>query len=191
MIKHKHSVGYFSSYDRGLICLLELWPQVLKQIPDAMLDIYYGWDLYDKMHHANPEMMKKKWQVIRQISGLKGVTEHGRVSHTELAKAMKATKVWSYPTEFTEIHCITALKAQEANCIPVTTDCYALETTVVNKEFSVPCTDIYTNKEHQKDYVNKLVKALKTENYKAKKDKSWYWKSVASKWNEVLLHATN
>jgi hypothetical protein len=70
--------------------------------------------------------MQAKFEVMKKH----GVTVHGRVSHEELAKAMKEIQVWAYPTEFPEIHCITALKAQEARCYPVTTAVAALDETV-------------------------------------------------------------
>lgn len=185
----KNKVIYASSYDRGLPTLLELWPEVRKEVPDAELDIFYGWNSFDAVHKSNPEQMKWKWGVIRQLNLLKdqGVTEHGRVDHETLAQKFKEAKVWAYPTEFTEIHCITALKAQEAGCIPVTTGCYALKETVVNNEFTVECEDIYTNSEKRKEYVDNLVKALKTENYEVKKVDGAYWESIARRWEEALV----
>ena len=180
-----NSVGYFSSYDRGLHCLLEMWPKVLKQVPDAKLEIFYGWNLYDKMHSQNPAMMKIKWQMIRLMNH-PSITDHGRVSHAELAEAMKKIKVWAYPTEFTEINCITALKAQEAGMIPVTTGCYALATSVIDHTYSVRSTDIYTNEQDQKEFIAMLVKALGTEDYRPCKRDEWYWPAVAKEWEKVL-----
>ena len=182
-----NTVGYFSSYDRGLECLLDMWPEVRKQVKDATLDIYYGWDIFDKVNAKNPELMRWRFIMAQKIRSLgsEGVSEHGRVSHQELAKAMRGIKVWAYPTEFTEIHCITALKAQEAGCIPVTTDCYALEETVHDKNYSVQCEDIYTNKEKQKEFIQKLVAALKS-GHQTKPVPNVDWSDVAQVWDEAL-----
>ena len=182
-----HSVGYFSSYDRGLECLLEMWPEVRKQVPDAQLSVYYGWNSFDKVAQGNNELGKWKYSMIRKLHDLKdqGVTEHGRVDHETLAKKMKEIKVWAYPTEFTEINCITALKAQEAGCIPVTTDCYALEETVVDKTYSVPSTDIYTNKNTQIDFIKALVDALRSD-HKTKPVPGVSWAEVAQQWQEAI-----
>ena len=38
---------YGSSYDRGLEHLLKLWPDVIKEVPNAQLRIFYGWILFD------------------------------------------------------------------------------------------------------------------------------------------------
>jgi len=181
----KNSVGYFSSYDRGLECLLKMWPEVLKQLPEATLDIYYGWDTFDKVHAKNPEQMRWRFKITQLINSLDNVTENGRVSHKELAVVMKEIKVWAYPTEFTEIHCITALKAQEAGCIPVTTGCYALEETVQDNTYTVKCEDIYTNVDKQREYVDNLVKALKS-NHVTKPVDNVDWADVGRVWNEVL-----
>ncbi len=177
-------VGYFSSYDRGLPCLLEMWEQVHEQVPDATLDIYYGWDSFDAVHKGNQEMMKWKLGVLRQLHKLrdKGVKEHGRVSHQELADAMKKLKVWAYPTEFNEINCITALKAQEVGMIPVTTGCYALAETVTNNDYTVQCEDIYTNKDKQAEFVDNLVKAIKSDT-KIKPVDNIYWSDIAKQWS--------
>lgn len=186
-MKKPHSVGYFSSYDRGLDTLLDMWPEVLKQIPEATLDIYYGWNIYDKMHSINPERMKHKWMMIRKINELQGVTEHGRVDHQTLAGRMKEIQIWAYPTEFTEIHCITALKAQEAGCIPVTTGIYALEETIVNHDYTVKVYDIYSNKESQVKFIASLVKALKDaqKGVEVAHVPNAYWSEVAKVWDRA------
>ncbi len=184
-MKRPYSVGYFSSYDRGLECLLDMWPKIKEQVPEAVLYIYYGWNQFDAFHSKNQERMRWKWQMIKKMHDV-GAIEHGRVNHIELAKAMKDTQVWAYPTEFTEIHCITALKAQEAGCIPVVTGVGALNETVKNG-FIVNATDIYTNPDAQEDFMQKVEVALHNPDYEFKNQVSdRYWTDVAKKWDETL-----
>jgi Glycosyltransferase len=182
-----NKVIYASSYDRGLETLLELWSDVRKQVPDATLDIFYGWDTYDMVHSQNPEKMKWKWGIIRKLNELKdeGVIEHGRITHEELAKKFKEAKVWAYPTEFNEINCITALKAQEAGCIPVTTGCYALEETVVNNKYTVETQNISVDVQARQKFIENLVKALQSD-YKVEKVPNVYWADIAKQWDEVM-----
>jgi glycosyltransferase involved in cell wall biosynthesis len=178
---------YASSYDRGLQTLLELWPAVHEQVPDATLDIYYGWNVFDDVFSQNPEKMRWKWGIIRMLNDLKdkGVTEHGRITHEELAEKFKQSKVWAYPTEFNEINCITALKAQEAGCIPVTTGCYALAETVINNRYTVECKDISTNTQKRQEFIDNMVKALKS-NDEVRKVPKVYWEDIAKQWDEVM-----
>lgn len=178
-----HSVGYYSSYDRGLEALLDMWPEIKRQVPDATLTIAYGWNTYDSVHKHDPAKMKWKWQMIRKMHDV-GAKEVGRLNHEELAKLMKQTKVWAYPTEFTEIYAITAVKAQEAGCIPVVTNVAALKETV-QSGMRVEADDIYTNKERQAKFVDCVITALESET-KIEPVPNTDWSDVAKQWNEVL-----
>jgi tetratricopeptide (TPR) repeat protein len=181
-----YDIGYFSSCDRGLECLLSLIPKIEEKLGRPVKSCWaYGWDTFDAMHSKNPDMMKWKWSIIRKMNDV-GMENKNRLSHQDLAKLMQDTRVWAYPTEFTEIHCITALKAGEAGCIPVTTDCYALEETVADKTYSVQCQDIYTNQVKQKLFVDTVVKALATKDYRPQQVPNAYWSDVAKVWSEEL-----
>jgi hypothetical protein len=115
-----------------------------------------------------------------------GVTEHGRVSHQELATAMSRIKVWAYPTEFTEIHCITALKANQAGLIPVVALVAALKETVADTTYSVDCEDIYTNEQKQAEFVDMVALALNADGYEPRQVAEPYWPDVASVWDEAV-----
>lgn len=187
-----HSVIYASSYDRGLVTLLDMWPQVRELVPTASLSIFYGWDSFDAVHKQNPEMMKFKWQIIRKLHELKGqgVTEHGRVDHQELAREFKKHKVLAYPTEFTEIFMITMTKALMAGLIPVTTGLAAIKETQGGFGYTVECDDISTNAEKQKEFVETVAKALNQTDYDATEQKkfaaSFDWTNIAAQWEANL-----
>src|ERR1019366_2255606 len=128
-MKRQHSAGYFSNYDRGLNTLLDMWPAIHKALPDATLDIYYGWEVFDGMSHNNTSKNKLKSAIIRKLNRLSsmGVIEHGRVGHKQLAQAMKEITVWLYPTEYQEIFCITAVKTAPVKMDQVCTNVGALK----------------------------------------------------------------
>jgi glycosyltransferase involved in cell wall biosynthesis len=182
MTKKENSVGYFSAYYRGLECLLKMWPAIRQAVPDATLSVYYGWeswvglqgedDFYDRMERMFAELADQ------------GVTVYGRVSHTKLAKAMKEIQVWAYPTEFTEIHCITALKAQEAGCYPVTTNVGALDETV-RCGTKIKTKVIYTDEYQQEKFIKAVVEALK-EKKTGTPIPNVDWADVAKQWDAVI-----
>jgi glycosyltransferase involved in cell wall biosynthesis len=58
------------------------------------------------------------------------ITWHGKVGHQELADWFMKCGFWLYPTDFPEISCITAMKAQASGCWPVCNDFAALKETV-------------------------------------------------------------
>ena len=121
---------YASSPDRGLDRVLNLWPRIIKEVPEALLHVFYGFTLnFDKIH-AHNQSMKTYKQNMLDLLNQTGVVYHGRVSHKELAKYFLACGLWVYPTSFTEISCITAMKAQCAGAIPITTKVAALDETV-------------------------------------------------------------
>lgn len=191
-MKRKHSLGWFSSYDRGLDVLLEILEEVKKEIPDFTLDVYYGWDVFDKFHSGNPERMKWKWQMIRKMHDL-GVKEHGRVSHEELAKAMKEIQVWAYPTSFPEIDCITATKVQMAGIEPVTSGLAALQTSVMKDEPEI--VDIHLKPKELQKFAKRLTYALKHPLSEADQAKGRAfaeqraWDKIANQWSDTCESA--
>ena len=187
MKKRTNSVGYFSAYYIGLESLLKMWPEIRKQVPDATLDVYYGWESWVAMQGEDEfyERMEKLFSLLKDH----GVTIHGRVSHTELAKAMERTQVWAYPTEFTEIHCITALKAQEAGCYPVVTNVGALKETVQCGDM-IKTRKIYTDEYQQQKFIKCVVEALK-EKKTGTPVKDVDWNDVANQWINVIKEKQN
>ena len=180
--RRKHSVGYFSAYYRGLECLLSMWPEIRKRVPDATLDVYYGWESWLALQGPDDfyERMERQFEFLKD----EGVTVHGRVSHTELAAAMLQTQVWAYPTEFTEIHCITALKAQEAGCYPVTTTVGALAETV-QSGVKVDSQHIYTDAKAQEEFIDAVVDALENDKHGVPLE-GVDWSDVAKYWDKVI-----
>lgn len=180
-----HKVGYFSAYYRGLECLLKNWLQIRAQVPDAELHVAYGWQSWvafqgeDDFYHR----MNKRFDDLKD----EGVIVHDRLSHEDLAKLMIDTQVWAYPTEFPEIHCITALKAQEALCYPVTTTVAALDETVQSGT-KLDTKVIYSDGYQQSKFVANVVAALK-EGKRGTPVPGTDWADVAKVWDETIKGA--
>lgn len=187
MTKKNHSVGYFSAYYRGLECLLtKIWPRVREAVPDATLSVYYGWESWVAMQGEDDFYFRME-DLFESMKD-QGVTVHGRVSHTELAEAMKSIQVWAYPTEFEEIHCITALKAQEAGCYPVVTNVGALKETVQSGT-KINTRRIYSDEYKQERFAEAVIEALK-EGKEGTPVKGSDWSEVASRWQSVIESQT-
>ena len=188
--KKKHSVGYFSAYYRGLECLLDMWKDIRKEVPDATLDIYYGWESWVGLEGEDDFYTR----MVKKIDDLKkhGVKEHGRVDHKTLAKKMQETQVWAYPTSFHEIFCITATKANAAHCVPVITDVAALNETGGGVARVVSSQEIEKDPQKQQQFVEEVVKALKgglTHKEIVEQDDlvdNYTWSRIAERWSEVI-----
>ena len=147
-----YSCIYASNYARGLALLLEIWPEIRKEFPTATLDIYYGRQTWGTMSKENEQALIKRLEDMKEL----GVTEKGMVGHQELADAMQNASVLTYPCNVeSETFCITAVKAQAAGMVPVTTRIGALRETVHPK---APTLD-KMNK--PKDYRDKLIGVLR------------------------------
>jgi glycosyltransferase involved in cell wall biosynthesis len=127
-MKTKFKMLWASSYDRGLIHLLEMWPDIKKEIPEAELHIAYGFNLFDKAHSNNPYMMKWKTN-MEELMKLDGITHHGRLSKSDLIKLNKECDVWTYYCTFDETNCITSLTAIQYGAVPITMNRAALQDT--------------------------------------------------------------
>lgn len=181
---------YASSADRGLDVLLELWPKIKEQVPDAELVWPYGWNSYDAMHKGDAEHGRWKWNLIRKMNDLE-VKELGRLSHEDLAKEMLSSSVWLYPTSFPEINCITALKMQAAGVEPVTSNYAALRETILDPGPEIE--NIHEKPKELDRFVERAVEALKNPmSDKARKEvadkvlKKYSWENIAKQWDEVL-----
>lgn len=188
---------YASSPDRGLSYLLDLLPSIRKEIPAVELHLYYGFNNWISMTRS-PEMAQQKMaleELQRKISISFGVYQHGRVGQRELAGAFLRSRVWAYPTWFTETSCITAMEAQAAGCVPVTSDLAALSETVVDgllikdeictpsygKAFVEGVVDLLTNKDGMRTRLSSRARERAL--------KELGWNKVASEW-EVFFNSS-
>lgn len=171
-----------SSYDRGLKHLLDIWPDVIKEVPDATLRVFYGWQLFDKFYYNNPERQEWKARIEKMMKG-KGIYHGGRISQGEMEKEYKAAGLWVYPTDFYEINCISAIKAQAFGAVPITMNYAALKETV---QFGTKVLGDIWDKETKNIYKQGLIVALTAKHNREEMMKwarnKYNWKSVISLW---------
>jgi FkbM family methyltransferase len=188
IVRNAHRVIYGSSYDRGLEHLLKMWPDIRKEVPDAELRIFYGWNLFDLGYSDNPERMAWK-EKINGLMNQEGITHLGRISHDLVALENKEAGIWAYFTHFGEISCITGMRAQALGAIPVVIDYGALHETV---QHGVKVKgDIYDpeTKEEIKKELIALLKDTKRQDSIREPMMKWAkeefaWSKVAKQWDE-------
>lgn len=180
-------VIYTSSYDRGLEHLLEMWADVRKEVPDAELEIFYGWQLFDKFYASNPASMAWKAKMVK-LMGQEGIIKHGRLSQPELEEEMKTCGVWAYPTHFGEINCISAIKAQAFGCEPVVVNYGALQETVQYGRKVEG--DIY-DEETKDEFKKQLIDALKNPMSEEKRADMMTWAKLKYDWKVIAESWSN
>ncbi len=172
-----------------------MWPEIIKQVPDAELHIFYGWDLFVKFYADNPERMGWK-DSMDKLMTQPGITHLGRISHGALKQEMENAGIWAYPTHFGEISCINAMKAQAWGAIPVVVNYAALRETV---HFGIKVEgDIY-DQETKDEYIKQLVSLLKDEKRQEKirqemmpwAQEHFQWKDIAKQWSDEFKSPPN
>lgn len=184
-----HRMVYTSSYDRGLINLLLMWDKIRQEVPDATLHVFYGWNTYDSMVLKGARTPEFKAMMV-QAMNKPGIVDHGRIGQKQLAKEVAKSGIYAYPSFFEEISCISAMRAQVAGAIPVTTDYAALAET--NKYgIKVPG----KAGENNDLFCEELIKLLKDEKRQEEMRKEmitkarniFSWERVARQWQKELF----
>lgn len=186
-----------SSPDRSLSTLVRLFKRVKEQVPEAKCEWAYGFGVFDVVHKNNPAVMAWKEQLLKDMDEV-GIVNRGRLSHQDVADMYKRATIFAYPTEFAEIDCISARKAQAAGAIPVTTDFAALDETVQYgvKVHSEKTKDTWcapyqfdfalNNPEAESQWVDWCVALLKSEAKDQTEMRKWTeqfdWDRVCGRW---------
>ena len=175
---------YTSSYDRGLKTLLKLFPTIKKEIPQAELHIFYGWNTWDAMYKSEPTMQKEK-QEIENLMKQPGVFHHGRVSQEQIVDEYFKSSILAYPSEFSEISFLSGMKAQAAGCIPITTNVAAIDETI-QFGLKVDSNNIYTDEFAQDEWVNGVIQLLKNPPTEKERKEMMNWACKKFDWNSVV-----
>jgi FkbM family methyltransferase len=93
---------YTSCTERGLSKLLDLWPKILEEMPDAELVIscYNPFPQNDDEHRMNG-IIQKYSSSIKHLGSLK---------REKLYELMATAEYWLYPSHFPETSCITSME---------------------------------------------------------------------------------
>jgi glycosyltransferase involved in cell wall biosynthesis len=176
-----YSCIYGSNYARGLEILLEIWPEVKRQYPEASLDIYYGWQHWNLL---TPEKEAKMRFLINKYAAL-SVVDHGKVGHEELNCAYERSSIWAYPCICPETFCITALRAQGSGVLPAIIEGTALSETV---RAGFKCTT-------REEYLKTLIRAMKYAETMSLEEREqlsrfvfeeYTWKNIAERWHKAF-----
>lgn len=188
-VRNSHRIIYMSSHVRGLQLIYDVWEDVKKEVPDAILDIYYGWGSYDAVNKNNPERMAWKEMMIKREHELKDVTDHGKIGQSQIVEEINKSGIWAYPCPFPEVYCITGVKAQAGGAIPVASNFAALKETVQFGEIlDMKAQDEHTpvgewDTEELDKFKAALIKVLKDSAYQASvRPKMMEWARTKMTW---------
>ena len=194
--RHKYRLVYTSVPARGLDILLEIFPRIRAQAPDAKLHIFCGFDL-----GMLKEADRKQAQKIYDRTNQPGVILRGTLKHNDLAKELLKSYLWVYPSHavlkagfYAETSCIAALEAQAAGLPVIASHRGALLESVLNQQTGILIEGDPYSKEYQERFVQETVELLKNEgrwqtysqNAPRWIKENFSWKKIASEWDKEL-----
>ncbi len=194
-----------SSADRSLETFLDCFQEIEKQVPNVKAQWAYGWDVWDSIHSSDARRMEWKTGMQQRMKQL-GVEERGRLSHNQIAQLYRQANIFAYPSEFTEIDCISLSKAMAAGAIPITTDFAAMgeksqhggvfiHSQKTNFDWIQPGQFHFgmTDPEQKAQFVREAVKLLLAPPSEVARGpmREWArstfdWNKIAGSWNSVL-----
>lgn len=185
----KNQSVYSSSPDRGLLQLLQILPEIRKAVPDFKLLVAYGfhnWESAAKTRN-NPQEMAHIAE-IKRLMNQPGVEYLGRIDKKTLARHQMESKVWLYPTWFSETFCITAVENGLARNAIVSTDLAGLRTTADKAGILVGWSGQYTQ-QYMEIFLAEAIGFLTNENFRQTyaqiaydKMKGYTWQAAADGW---------
>lgn len=113
---------YCSVPDRGLYYLKDLFPAIRRRVANATLVITSDFSLWGRA--------AAKDAFLRFFERQPGVEYLGHVDRARLVAEQRRARVLAYPCTFEEGFCIAAAECMAAGAVPVTTNAFALTTTV-------------------------------------------------------------
>jgi len=178
----KNRFIYTSNPIRGLIQLVDHFPSIRKEIPDAELWIYRGEEEFEDYR-----------PLLELINSSDYIKFMGRIDNEALAEHQMAADFWYYPTAWEETFCISALEALAAGCICVTSNLAALKDTIGNR--GVLLQEKIHSKCYFKEATDKIVEISRNDDMKQQfriKGVEWAmkqsWSTRATEWLNLIGH---
>lgn len=123
---------YGSTPFRGLQHLLERWPRIRAQVPDAHLHVFSSMQIYGA---ADTPEFERMYAIARR---LEGVSYHGAQGQAAIRAVSRQCRALAYPCVFAETSCITAMEAMASGCAVVSTSTGALPETAAGNPLVAP-----------------------------------------------------
>ena len=171
-VKISNRFVYTSCAERGLDRIVELWPEILKELPDAELHVcsYNDFPKNDSEKILHGEMMK--YNSIKHL---------GKLNKQQLYDLMSSAEYWLYPTGWPETSCITAMEMLMSEVICIYYPLAGLNDTLGNY-------GIRTKKDSEIEDIINL--SIKKKNEIKRKGKEYAitcsWENRSSLWKELF-----
>jgi glycosyltransferase involved in cell wall biosynthesis len=156
---------YASTPERGLVHFKTIWPRILERVPEALLWITGGFELYG---WSEADCKKHSAHLYRAVENLHHVNYLGPLKRSHLQRIQQQAQLLLYPSTYDEMCCITALEMAAAGCPIVTTDRAALSERVIDGKTGYLIKGTPGTPEYDYEFVRQAVKLLTLSKLRAK-----------------------
>lgn len=122
--KKSHNCIFTSIPDRGLRELSQIWPLIVREVPDASLTITSDWRLWADWQTDEPVRPYRL-----SFAHHPNIDYRAAVKRDELVQIQLEADLHVYPCTYDELFCIAVAESQVAGAFPVTSDSGSLATT--------------------------------------------------------------
>lgn len=182
--RNKYKLLYSSTPFRGLKEMLDVFPEIKKQVPEAELYVTSSMKVYNNKDKESKEF-EELYNRARNIDGVKYI---GTVKKDELAKHFMESRMWSYPNTYEETFCIGAIESISAGT-PIVTSCLGALPEVIPRGCSLTSMADPKSEQFKQDFINNCVRLLKDDSLWNKMNEecnkhNFDWSKSSLKWVE-------
>lgn len=192
--REKYRLIYTSVPERGLDVLLEIFPLIKKEIPQAELYVFGCFDYWRRSDLQDAKIFGRLYEKARATAGVHLI---GAVSQNQLAEELLRSRLLVYPSHpapkfdfFAETSCIAALEAQAAGTPVVASARGALTESVRDGETGILINGQLFSDEFKLKFKSAVVNLLKDEvlwKKMSQAGEAWIsqnypWGKIAAEW---------
>lgn len=187
------SVIWASSPDRGLHNLLQAWPKIKKEVPEANLKLFYNcnYDHFDRIGGKIAHRMQYIKYAVEKLTPL-NVQQIGSVSRKQMAEEISKSMILGFSCDtvsYTEGFSVTTMEGCAGECLPIISSCDSLGSIYGEH---VPTVNLPINIE---EYANLVIRGLTDDIWRdkyIKKAKSlalqYTWKNSAEQLENIICN---
>lgn len=179
---------YSSTPFRGLDVLLEVFPEIKDQVPDAELHVYSSLKVYGSEYAGTDNKFKHLYDIAKNTNG---IFYHGSVLQEELSEAVRNSRLFAYPNHYPESSCISIMENVQAG-VPVLTSRLAAIPETLPKRCGVLLHPPSTDVRYKDDFVKEAVSILTDESKYLTMRKEclrykFSWADRAKEWKDLFF----
>jgi glycosyltransferase involved in cell wall biosynthesis len=180
---------YASTPYRGLVPLVKIWRQFIKEYPQAKLHVFSSMKIYDAETLDHLEF----YSLFETVKSMKGIVYHGSKLQSEVIDCMKQSYALLYPNTYEETYCNVVMEARACRTPFITSNRGALVETGGSAGLYLDG-DPYSS-EYQEKFIEHIRSIIENEVLYRQMQENCYpirtWSDYSKEINQVIMGCCN